>query len=134
MHVLRDQGVRHAAVDEEWRKLLELGPQPLRDFDVHFREPEPLARTQLGREDSRCSLRVGVSRDNSLTARHLLHHCAVVERIGVVPQDALGKTRVFVVVGAAFGLARHVLAREHQGGAADDRCLQHVVRLFVGGV
>ena len=133
MHVLRDQVVGHAAVDEEGRKLLELGPQLLRDFDVHFREPKPLTGTQLAREDSRCSLRVGVSRDDSLAAWHLLHHCAGVERIGVVPQDALGWLRVVVLVGAEFGLARHMLAREHQGGAADYSRLQHVVRLFVGG-
>ena len=134
MHVLRDQVVGHSAVDEEWRKLLELGPQLLRDFDVHFREPKPLARTQLGREDPRCSLGVGVSRDDSLAAWHLVHHCAGVERIGVVPQDALGRLRVVVVVGADFGLTSHVLAREHQGRAADYSRLQHVVRLFFGGV
>ena len=133
VHVLRDQVVGHAAVDEEWRKLLELGPQLLRYFDVHFREPKPLTGTQLAREDPRCSLRVGVSRDDSLAAWHLLHHCAGVERIGVVPQDALGWLRV-LVVGANLGLASHVLAREYQGGAADYSRLQHVVRLFVRGV
>ena len=132
--MLRDQVVGHAAIDEEGRKPLKLGSQLLRDFDVHFREPEPLTGTHRGREDPRCSLRVGVSRYDSLTARHLLHHGAGVERIGVVPQDALGWLRVVVLVGEDFGLARHVLAREHQGGAADYSRLQHVVRLFVGGV
>ena len=42
VHVLWHRVVGHAAVDEEGRKLLELGPQLLWDFDVHFREPEPL--------------------------------------------------------------------------------------------
>ena len=134
MHVLWHRVVGHAAVDEEGRKLLELGPQLLWDFDVHFREPKPLTGTHRGREDPRCSLRVGVSRDDSLAARHLLHHGAGVERIGVVSQDALGWFRVFVLVGANLGLARHVLAREYKTWATDHRGLQHVVRLFVGSV
>ena len=133
VHVLRDQVVGHAAVDEEWRKPLELGPQLLQDFDVHFREPEPTFPHHVGK-DPRCGLRVGVSRDDSLAAWHLLHHCAGVERIGVVPQDALGWLRIFVLVGADACLVRHVLACEDQGGAADYSRLQHVVRLFVGGI
>ena len=134
MHVLRDRVVGDAAVDEEWRKLLELGPQLLRNFDVHLCKPEPLARTQQGREDVHCSLGVGVSRDDSLTSRHLLHHGAGIERIGVIAEDALGWRRVLILVGANLGLARHVLAGEYKAWPTNDRCLQHVIRLFVGGV
>ena len=42
VHVLRHRVVGNAVVDEEGRKLLKLGPQLLRDFDVHLREAEPL--------------------------------------------------------------------------------------------
>ena len=85
VHVLRHHVVRDAAVDEERRELLELGPQLLRDFDVHLREAEPLlAAHELG-ENSCKSLGVVVGRDKPRTARHLLHHGAGVERIGVVP-------------------------------------------------
>ena len=41
-HVLGHQVVGDAAVDEERGELLKLGPQLSWDFDVHFREPEPL--------------------------------------------------------------------------------------------
>ena len=68
------------------------------------------------------------------TARHLLHHGAGIERVGVVPQDAPAKTRVLVLVGADAGLTRHVLASEYQRRPADHRGLQHRVRLSVGGV
>ena len=85
MHVLRHRVVGDAAVDEEQRELLELGPQLLRDFDVHLSKPEPLlAAYELGKHP-RCCLGVVVSRDESRAARHLLHHGAGVERIGVVP-------------------------------------------------
>ena len=42
VHVLRHRAVGDAAVDEDRRELLELGPQRPGDFDVHFRETEPL--------------------------------------------------------------------------------------------
>ena len=42
VHVLRHRAVGDAAVDEDRRKLLELGPQLPGDFDVHLCEPEPL--------------------------------------------------------------------------------------------
>ena len=42
VHVLRHRAVGDAAVDEDRRELLELGPQLPGDFDVHLCEPEPL--------------------------------------------------------------------------------------------
>ena len=75
-----------------------------------------------------------MSRDDSRTARHLLHHGAGVQRIDVVPQDAPDFPRVLVLVGADAGLAHHVLAREYETWASDHRRLQHGVRLLVGGV
>ena len=42
VHVLRHSAVGDAAVDEDRRELLELGPQLPGDFDVHLCEPEPL--------------------------------------------------------------------------------------------
>ena len=134
VHVLRHRVVGDATVDEEWRELLELGPQLLRDFDVHFREPEPLlAAYELGKHP-RCCLGVVVSRDKPRGARHLLHHGAGIERIGVVPQDALDKPGVLVLVGANAGLARHVLAREYKTRTPDHRRLKHGVSRLVGGV
>ena len=132
--MLRHQVVGDAAVDEERGKLLELGPQLTRDFDVHFREPEPLLGSEeLGKHQRAC-LGIVVSRDVSGAAGHLLHHGAVVERVGVVPQDAPAHPRVLVLVGADAGLTRHVLAGEYQRRSADHRGLQHRVRLGVGGV
>ena len=42
VHVLRHRAVGDAAVDEDRRELLELGPQLPGDFDVNLGEPEPL--------------------------------------------------------------------------------------------
>ena len=76
-----------------------------------------------------------VSRDNSRAARHLLHHGTGVQRVGVVTQDAPGKTNALpVLVGANLGLARHMLSREYERWPTDHRGLQHAVRLLVGGV
>ena len=76
-----------------------------------------------------------VSRDDSRTARHLLHHGAGVQRVGVVTQDAPGKPSALpVLVGANLGLARHVLAREYERWPTDHRGLQHSVRFLVGGI
>ena len=78
-HVLGYQVVGDAAVDEERGKLLELGPQLSRDFDVHFREPKPLLSSEeLGKHQRAC-LGVVVRRDVSRAAGHLLHHGAGVE-------------------------------------------------------
>ena len=72
--------------------------------------------------------------NDSRAARHLLHHGAGVERVGVVPQDAPDLPRVLVLVGADARLAHHVAAGEYEAWAADHRRLQHRVRLLVGGV
>ena len=113
-HVLGHQVVWDAAVDEERGKLLELGPHLSWDFDVHFREPEPLlGYEELGKQPREC-LGVVVRLDNPRAAGHLLHHGAGVERVGVVPQDAPAHPRVLVLVGADAGLTRHVLAGEYQ--------------------
>ena len=134
VHVLRHQVVGDAAVDKERRELLELGPRLPGDFAVHLCEPEPLLGVEkLGKQPREC-LGVIVSRDVPRAARHLLHHGAGVQEIGVVPQDAPDKPRVLVLVGADSGLARHVLAREYKRWAPDHRGLQHGVRLCVGGV
>ena len=134
VHVLRHQVVGNATVNEERRELLELGPRLPGNFDVHLREVEPLpAQYELGKHP-RCCLGVVVSRDDSRTAGHLLHHGAGVQRISVVPQDAPGNPRVLVLVGADAGLACHVLAREYKRRTTHHRGLQHGVRLFVGGV
>ena len=133
-HVLGHQVVGDAAVDEERGKLLEIGPQLSRDFDVHFREPEPLLGSEELGQHQRACLGVVVSCDVSGTAGHLLHHGAGVERVGVVPQDAPAKPRVLVLVGADAGLTRHVLAGEYQRRPTDHLGLQHRVRLSVGGV
>ena len=111
-HVLGHQVVGDAAVDEERGKLLELGPQLSRDFDVHFREPEPLLGSEELGEHQRAGLGVVVRLDKPGAAGHLLHHGAGVERVGVVPQDAPAHPRVLVLVGADAGLTRHVLAGE----------------------
>ena len=132
--MLGHQVVGDAAVDEERQELLELGPQLSWDFDVHFREPEPLLGEKELREHHRRSLRVVAMPDDSQTARHLLHHGAGVQGIGVVPQDAPANPRVLVLVGANLGLTGHVLAREYKGWTPDHRGLQHGVRLCVGGV
>ena len=134
VHVLRHCAVWNTAVDEERGELLELGPQLLGDFDVHFREPKPLLGVKELGQHQRCGLRVIASRDNPGAAGHLLHHGAGVERVGVVPQDAPAHPRVLVLVGADAGLPRHVLAGEDKTRPADHRGLQHLVRLFVGGV
>ena len=135
MHVLRHRAVGNAAVDEDWRELLELGPQLPGDFDVHFREPEPLPGVYELGENQRRSLGVDVSRDDSRTARHLFHLGAGVQGIGVVPQDAPGKPRALpVLVGANVRLARHVLAREYKRRTTDHRSFQHVVRLLVWSI
>ena len=68
VHVLRHRVVRDAAIDEERRELLELGPQILRDFDVHLREPKPPLAAHELRKHPRCCLRVVVSRDESRAA------------------------------------------------------------------
>ena len=99
-HVLGHQVVGDAAVDEERGKLLELGPQLSRDFDVHFREPEPLLGSEELGEHQRCCLGVVVRLDKPGAAGHLLHHGAGIERVGVVPQDAPAHPRVLVLVGA----------------------------------
>ena len=134
VHVLRHQVVGDAAVDKERWKLLELGPRLPGDFDVHLCEPEPLLGVHKLGKHLRCRLRVVVSRDVSRAARHLLHHGAGVQGIGVVPQDAPDKPRVLVLVGADACLACHVLAREYKRRPSDHRGLQHGVRLCVGGV
>ena len=123
MHVLRHQVVGDAAVDKEWRKLLELRPRLPGDLDIHLHEPEPLlAAYELGKHP-RHSLGVVVSCDDSRAARHLLHHGAGIQGIGVVPQNALDKPRVLVLVGADARLARHVLAREYKTRAPNHRSL-----------
>ena len=132
--MLGHQVVRDAAVDEERGKLLELGPQLSRDFDVHFREPEPLLGSEeLGKHQRAC-LGVVVRRDVFRAAGHLLHHGAGVERVGVIPHDAPAHPRVLVLVGADAGHTRHVLAGEYQRRPTDHRGLQHRARLSVGGV
>ena len=88
MHVIGHCAVGNTAVDEERGKLLELRPQLLGDFDVHFGKPEPLLGVKELGKYQRCGFRVIAGRDNSGTAGHLLHHGAGVERVGVVPQDA----------------------------------------------
>ena len=76
-----------------------------------------------------------VSRDDSRAARHLLHHGAGVQRVGVVTQDAPGKPSALpVLVGANLGLARHMLSREYERWPTDNRSLQHAVCFLVGGV
>ena len=134
VHVLGHQVVGDAAVDEKRGKLLKLGPQLSRDFDVHFREPEPLLGSEELGEHQRACLEVVVRLDKPGTAGHLLHHGAGIERVRVVPQDAPAHPRVLVLVGADAGLPRHVLAGEYQRRPADHRGLQHRVRLSVGGV
>ena len=112
-HVLGHQVVGDSAVDEERGELLELGPQLSWDFDVHFREPEPLlGYEKLGKQPREC-LGVVVSLDKPRTAGHLLHHGAGAQGIGVVPQDAPANPRVLILVGAHAGLTSHVLAREY---------------------
>ena len=75
-HVLGHQVVGDAAVDEEWRELLELGPQLSRDFNVHFRETELLLGSEeLGEQPREC-LGVVVRLDKPGAAGHLLHHGA----------------------------------------------------------
>ena len=77
--VLRHRAVGDAAVDEERRELLELGPQLPGDFDVHLCKPEPLlAAHELGKHP-RHTLGVFVSCDESRAAGHLLHHSAGVQ-------------------------------------------------------
>ena len=126
VHVLGHCAVWNTAVDEERGKLLELGPQLLGDFDVHFRESEPLLGVQeLGKHQC-CGFRVIAGRDDTRAAGHLLHHGAGVERVGVVPQDSPAKPRVLVLVGANSGLPRHVLAGEDKTRPADHRGLQLV--------
>ena len=74
-HVLGHQVVGDTTVDEERRKLLEIGPQLSRDFDVHFREPKPLPTPKELRKNLRACLRVVVRLDIPRAAGHLLHHC-----------------------------------------------------------
>ena len=114
VHVLRHQVVGDAAVDKERWKLLELGPRLSGDFDVHFREPEPLLGVEkLGKQPREC-LGVIVSRDKPRVTRHLPYHGAGVQRISIVPQDAPDKPSVLVLVGADSGLACHVPASEYK--------------------
>ena len=134
MHVLRHCAVGNTAVDEERGKLLELGPQLSRDFDVHFREPEPLLGVKELGQHTRCGLGVVVRLDKPRTAGHLLHHGAGVKRVGVVPQDAPAHPRVLVLVGADASLTCHVLAGENKTRASDHRSLQHFVCLSVRSV
>ena len=75
-------------IDEKWRKLLELGPQLLWDFDVHLCEAEPLLRPKELGEHPCISLGVVVRFNKPRTAWHLLHHGAGVERVSVIPQDS----------------------------------------------
>ena len=133
MHVIGHCAVGNTAVDEERGKLLELRPQLLGDFDVHFRKPKPLLGVKELGKYQRCGFRVIAGRDNSGTAGHLLHHGAGVERVSVVPQDAPAQPRVLVLVGADARLTCHMLAREYETRPADHRRLQHGVRLLVGG-
>ena len=132
--MLRHQVVGDAAVYEKRGKLLELGPQLSWDFDVHFRKPEPLLGSDELEKHQRCGLGVTVRCDVSGAAGHLLHHCAGIERVGVVPQDAPAHPGVLILVGADAGLTRHVLAGEYKRRPTDHRSLQHRVRLSVGGV
>ena len=134
MHVIGHCAVGNTAVDEERGKLLELRPQLLGDFDVHFRKSEPLLGVKELGKYQRCGFRVIAGRDNSGTAGHLLHHGAGVERVGVVPQDAPAHLCILVLVGADVGLPCHVLAGENKTRPANHRGLQHRVRLFVGGL
>ena len=98
MHVIGHCAVGNTAIDEERGKLLELRPQLLGDFDVHFRKPEPLLGVKELGKYQRCGLRVIAGRDNSGTAGHLLHHGAGVESVGVVPQDAPAHLCILVLV------------------------------------
>ena len=75
-HVLGHQVVGDTTVDEERRKLLEIGPQLSRDFDVHFCEPKPLPTPKKLRKHLRASLGIVVRCDVTGAARHLLHHGA----------------------------------------------------------
>ena len=127
LHVLRDSLVRHSSIDEEGRKLLELFPQLPGDFDVHLREAEPLSCHQLNREPVRRLHWIVVVHDPPWAAGHVIKHRAWVEGVGVEAQDTLRDARCCVFVGADAGLAGHMLAREHQTGAADYSPLQHGV-------
>ena len=134
MHVIGHCAVGNTAVDEERGKLLELRPQLLGDFDIHFRKPEPLLGVKELGKYQRCGFRIIAGRDNPGTAGHLLHHGAGVERVSVVPQDAPAHLCILVLVGADARLSRHVLAGEDKARPADHRGLQHRVRLGVGDI
>ena len=122
---------RNSAVDEKWRKLLELEPQLLWDFDVHLREAEPLLHPKELREHPCISLGVVVRFHIPRTAGHLLHHGAGVERVGIIPQDAPAHPSILVLVRADSRLARHMLAGKYEAWATDYRSLQHYIRLLV---
>ena len=88
MHVIGHCAVGNTAVDKERGNSSNSGHNSSGDFDVHFRKSKPLLGVKKLGKYQRCGLRVISSRDNSGTARHLLHHGAGVKRVGVVPQDA----------------------------------------------
>ena len=134
VHVLRNARVGHAAVDEKWGKLFKLLPQLPRNFDVNLRKPEPSASIQLVVQNPCGCFRVFVVADYFFATRHLLQHCAWVQGIGVVPQDALRNSSQAEFVRPDAGLTGHVLAGEHQAGTTYYSLLQHVVCLFAGGV
>ena len=75
-HVLGHQVVGDTTVDEERRKLLEIGPQLSRDFDVHFCEPKLLPTPKKLRKHLRACLGIAVRCDVTGAARHLLHQGA----------------------------------------------------------
>ena len=134
MHVLRYRTVGNSAVDEKWRKLLELGPQLLWDFDVHLREAEPLFRPKELGEHPCISLGVVVRFHITRTAGHLLHHGAGVKRVGIIPQDAPAQPSILVLVRADSRLTCNMLAGKYEAWATDHRRLQHRIRLLVGGI
>ena len=129
--MLRYRTVGNSAVDEKWRKLLELGPQLLWDFDVHLREAEPLFHPKELGEHSCISLGVVVRFHIPRTAGHLLHHGAGVKRVSVIPQDTPAQPSILVLVRANSRLARHMTAGEYEAWATDHRSLQHCIRLLV---
>ena len=134
VHVWRNARVGHTAVDEKWGKLFELLPQLPRDFDVNLRKPELSARIQLVLQNPCGCFGVFVMADCFFTTRHILQHCAGIEGVGVVPQDALRNSSQVEFVRPDTGLTGHVLAGEHQAWATYYSRLQHVVSLFAGGV
>ena len=132
--MLRYRTVGNSAVDEKWRKLLELGPQLLWDFDVHLREAEPLFHPKKLGEHPCISLGVVVRFHITRTAGHLLHHGAGVKRVSVIPQNTPAHPSILVLVRANSRLTCHMLAGKYEAWATDYRSLQHCIRLLVGGI